>query len=408
MSNDTTMTESKDSDSYGSGIGGQYGNEDYNMYGNDSDYGPYDYYYRGDFYPHFYKISANWEAAFRGYISFIIAFIVIVSNAFMLIVLVCRIRPSHTTVVLGSLAVSDVIICFTHLPGAFYFNILGNYEEYVPYRWCYVNHVLYIIYQIFRFCSNWITALLGCQRCMSVWMPLKFNQICSIRNTFLAIGTISAIAGLLNIYEMISINISELKLYTTKDFNVSLPSGCLRSFSESIMTNESDQKKTQMVFFVFSGLLYRILPAAILSVTTVALTYFLWKNPMTGKNKGAQYKRITISIFIIMIVFLVAEMQDGIAFIIYAHDFPRDAKQAILSVDAEVMWDAVSSTLSLLGHACNFWIFFFMCKPFRDALIAILRRPFTKIKKFSLDLEDKSSLTSCKTDYPTLNESTAV
>ena len=409
MPNDTAMDESNDSYSYGSGMGGQYGDE--YMYGNDSDYGPYDYYTEGDIIPHHYKIIANWEIAFRGYITFLIAFVVIVSNAIMLMVFVRSTKPSHTTAVLGALAVSDIIICLTRLPEAFHFNILGNYEDYVPYRWCIVNHALYIIYQMFRFCSNWITALLGCQRCMCVCMPLKFQRICTIRNTALAVGIILLVSVLLNVYEMIAINISELKVYTTLDFNVSLPSGCSRSFSESIAKNESDQNKSQMFFYIFSGLLYRLLPVVILCVTTIILAYFLWKNPMTGKNKGAQYKRITISIFIIMIVFLIAEIQDGIAFIIYAYESSTDKLGQILSEDADIMWDTVSSVLSLLGYACNFWIFFFMSKPFRDALIEILRRPCTKIKahtKFTMDSEDKSVSTSGKTNSSTYNESTAI
>ena len=417
----TKMESSNYSGFYESGMDDQYHDEDNNMYGNLSDYGPYDYYSEGDFVPHFYKVSAKWEIVIRGYITFFIALVVTVSNSFMVMVFLRRAIGSQTTFLLVALAISDALICFTRLPEAFYFNILENHEEYVPYRWCMANHVLYIIYQIFRVSSNWITALLGCQRCMSISMPMKFNQIWSMRNTLLALGTILLASILLNIYEMIAINISELKIYTTPDFNVSLPSGCLRSFSESLAKNVGDRKKSQMLFFIFSGLLYRILPVVILCVTTFVLALFLKKRARSltpviskkKKNKVEQYKRITLIIFIIMIVFLVAEIQDGIAYIIYAHELSTDKPGKILSEDADIMWDTVSSTISLLGYACNFWIFVLMSPQFRTALVEMFCRPFTRNKKAQtrivLDSEGNlSNSTSGKTNSSTCNETTAV
>ena len=415
--NGTKMESSNYSRIYESGMDDQYHDE----YNNMSDYEPYDYYSEGDFFPHFYKVSAKWEIFFRGYITFFIALVVIVFNSFMVMVFVCRTARSQTTFVLGALAISDAFICFTRIPEAFYFNILANYEEYVPYRWCMANHVLYIIYQIFRVSSNWITALLGCQRCLSFSMPMKFNQIWSIRNTLFALGTILFVSILLNIYEMIAINISELNIYTTPDFNVSLPSGCLRSFSESLAKHVGNQKKSQMLFFIFSGLLYRILPVVILCVATVVLAFFLRKRARSftpviskkKKNKVDQYKRITRIIFIIMIVFLVAEIQDGIAYIIYAHEFSTDKTGEILSEDVDIMWDTVSSTISLLGYACNFWIFVLMSPQFRTALVEMFCRPFTRNKKAQtkivLDSEGNlSNSTSGKTNSSTCNETTAV
>ena len=133
---DKATEENDDSHNYGSGMGDHYADE-YGMYGNSSHYGTYDYYAEGDLIPYFYKVSAKWEIVFRGYISFLITFVVIVTNALMLSVFMRRIIRTQTTVVLVALAISDALICFTILPEAFYFNyfnIVGNHEEYVPYR----------------------------------------------------------------------------------------------------------------------------------------------------------------------------------------------------------------------------------------------------------------------------------
>ena len=125
---------------------------------------------------------------------------------------------------------------------------------------------------------------------------------------------------------MIAINISELKIYTTQDYNVTLRSGCLRQYSETLEKSTGNRNKSQMFFSIMSGLLCRILPVVILCVTTITLAFYLQKrarsftptNSNKEKKKDAETRRITIVIFIIMIVFLIAEIQDGIAFIIYA------------------------------------------------------------------------------------------
>ena len=373
-------------------------------------FGPYDYYADNDFIPHFYRVKAKWEPIFRGYFMFFIAIVVILSNTFMVMVFICRANRSQTTFVLSALAISDAIICTMRLPEAIYFNMAGNYKEYVPYRWCIANHGLYITYQIFRVSSNWITALLGCQRCLSVCLPLKFKRICTMRNTLIAVGSILLGSLLLNIYEMVAIEIVELKIWTTLDYNVSLPSGCLRLFSRSLLEQVGDKNKSMMLFYVFSGLIYRIIPVTILCVTTIILAYFLRKKSSVFKskdsslqnNKDAQYKRITRIAFIIMIVFLVAEIQDGIAFIIYSYELSQNKKRSVLSEEADVMWDTISTTMSMLGYACNFWIFFFMSQQFRTALIEMATSSFKKEKKvvtkMAFESSEKVSTASSKTN----------
>ncbi|KAK3104879.1 hypothetical protein FSP39_012262 [Pinctada imbricata] len=389
----------------------EYEYEFYENMGNHSrdDYGGsyvYDYYPEDDLLPHKYKIKAMWEVYVRGHINFLIAFATIITNLVMILVFIRRSTRSQTTVLLTSLAVSDIIICVTRIPEAVHFNINGYYNAlYVTYSWCVANHVLYIIYQIFRIMSNWITALLGFQRCISVVTPFKFKTICSMRVTIVTLVVILVMAVLLNIYEMMSIQVTELKIYTTSFYNESMTSGCLRTFSEKVKATVGDENKSMMLFYIFSGLLYRIIPVVILAVTTILLAYFLRMRtlsfaPANGKKdsqkKEAQYKRITIIILAIMIVFLVAELQDGVAFIIYSIELASEQKRKILSEDADIKWDTISTTISLIGYACNFWIFFFMSKQFRSALfdmfVSRLRKIHTKVTFETGDFETASTL----------------
>ena len=118
------------------------------------------------------------------------------------------------------------------------------------------------------------------------------------------------------------------------------------------------------LFYIFAGLLYRIIPVVLLAVSTVTLAYMLRKrsrnipNSYVWSNNNSRYRRMTFIIFIIMIIFLVAEIQDGIAFIIYAIEYSSNSTVQILTEDADNAWDTISTFLSMIGYACNFWIFF--------------------------------------------------
>ena len=111
--------------------------------------------------PFYFDSRAHWETIFLGYITFFISLLVIVSNGVLLLVFVRRCSITSTTLILGALAVSDTIICSTRIPDSFYFFTLGKIEFYVPYQWCIANRVLYIVYQIARTASNWLTTFLG-------------------------------------------------------------------------------------------------------------------------------------------------------------------------------------------------------------------------------------------------------
>ena len=346
----------------------------------------YEFYTKNDSIPHFLRGHADWEIIFRGHLTFILAIIVVVTNTCMLMVIVRRGILSSTTVILSALAISDVIICLSRLPGALYFQILGNHDHYVPFHWCVADHVLYILHQIFRVSSNWITALLGCQRCLSVCMLLKFKQFCTIKNTVLCVLVITISAIILNIYEMTALEIAELQIFANSHYNVSMTSGCQIRFSNSVLKTVGDQNKSLTLFYIFSGLFYRIIPVLFLAVSTVILAYVLRKRSRNiqtldvRSNHNSRYRRITFIIFIIMIIFLVAEIQDGVAFIIYSIDLSSNSTTQILTEDADNTWETIATLFSMIGYACNFWIFFLMSKQFRSALFEMLQKPCRKAK----------------------------
>lgn len=358
---------------------GDYEGNDYQYnYGNHSGYN--DYYgqpeYYSEYYPHKYKLKADWEIPIRGPLTFIIAIMTIITNALLISVFIFRSHRSPTTIVLTSLAISDTIICLTRLPESIYFNMAGNYKNlYMTYGWCVTNHVLFVIYSIFRMTSNWFTALLGLQRLLAVCTPFYYSRICNAKTTIIKVAVIVIIAVIVYQYEAFGIEIKKLPIYSFQ--NESLPSGCNRVISQSLMNVVGDIKRSMMVYYIFSGFLTRLLPVIILFITTVALALLLHQRIIIFKTsdsyKKEQLRRINMLVIVILVVFLVAEIQDGIAFLIYAHELATDQKRGVLSEEADILWDTISSTLSLLSYACNFWIFFLMSTQFRASLLDMLQ-----------------------------------
>ena len=357
----------------------------------------YSYEYYSDFFAKKYEYVAEWEIVIRGYITFFLALATILTNILLISGFIFRSSRSCTTIVLTSLAISDTIICIPRLPEAIYFNMAGNYKNlYVTYQWCMANHVLYVIYQIFRMTSNWFTALLGVQRLLAIALPFKHAKVCNNQVTFVAIGVIGVVAVLLNLYEALGIYIKELPIYTSWFFNESLPSSCIKDASIGLIEAFGDPKKSNLLFFIFSGLLCRVLPVVVLLGSTIALAFFLSKRKnvrSSASQRNSQIKRLTILIFTIVVVFLISEVQDGIAYFIYAAELSQDKKRQIMSKEDDIMWDTISSLLSLISYACNFWIFFLMSHQFRSALLDIFRSGFNKAHVYlNLDTEDKNYL----------------
>jgi hypothetical protein len=180
-----------------------------------------------------------------------------------------------------------------------------------------------------------------------------------------------------HLYEALGIDIQKLPIYSTSFRNETLPSGCTREISKSLIHVVGDIKKSMMLYYIFSGFLSRLLPVIVLLITTISLTYLLHKR-ITSFQRSDSYKkdrlkRVNKLVITILIVFLIAEIQDGIAFLIYAHELATDRKREVLSEEVDSHWDTISTMLSLISYSCNFWIFFLMSTEFRKALLDMLR-----------------------------------
>ena len=362
-----------------------------NYSGNYGDYGPYEYY--SEYSPHKYKPIADWEIPIKGPLTFIIATLTIITNILLISVFVFRSNRSPTTIILTSLAVSNSVICITQIPEAIYFNMAGNYKNpYMRYEWCVTKHVMYVIYNVFRMTSNWLTVLLGLQRLLAVCTPFYYSRICNPKSTSITVTSITVIAVLVYLYEALGKDIKELPIYTTYLKNETLPSGCTIVISQSLIDVVGDIKRSMMVYYILVGFLSRLLPIIILLITTLILVVLL-HNRITSSRSSDMYqkkqlKRINKLVLTILIVFLIVEIQDGIAFLIYAYELATDQKWKIMSKKDDLLWYTISSTLSLLSYDFIFWIFFMMSTQFRRALWGML---YCRNKRLSDELQLEST-----------------
>ncbi|XP_022329655.2 sex peptide receptor-related protein 2-like [Crassostrea virginica] len=362
-----------------------------NYSGNYGDYGPYEYY--SEYSPHKYKPIADWEIPIKGPLTFIIATMTIITNILLISVFVFRSNRSPTTIILTSLAVSNSAICITQIPEAIYFNMAGNYKNpYMRYEWCVTKHVMYVIYNVFRMTSNWLTVLLGLQRLLAVCTPFYYSRICNPKSTSITVTSITVIAVLVCLYEALGKDIKELPIYTTYLKNETLPSGCTIVISQSLIDVVGDIKRSMMVYYILVGFLSRLLPIIILLITTLILVVLL-HNRITSSRSSDMYqkkqlKRINKLVLTILIVFLIVEIQDGIAFLIYAYELATDQKWKIMSKKDDLLWYTISSTLSLMSYDFIFWIFFMMSTQFRRALWGML---YCRNKRLSDELQLEST-----------------
>ena len=283
---------------------------------------------------------------------------------------------------LGSLAISDALICSSKLPECIYFYLFGNVNHSFPYNWCIANRLLYIVHQIARASSNWLTVVLGLQRCFCVCMPLKCKRICTLKKTVITVFVVVFVATVLNIFEVIAITRMRNSTDYVSNLTAISPLNCLHRLS-SIMSNKDESRK---MYYMLCSVISRFLSIMVLCVASSLLSFTLSRksNSLTSQSatsswfRDAQHRRISRIVVAVTVIFLIAETQEGIECILYIVDLRSYWRRPIVTKNLGVLWDAISSMLLLLSYACNLWIFILMSTEFRSALTVVFLSPFIR------------------------------
>lgn len=348
----------------------------------------YYYYYYHDYEPYSVNIAQQ-HIPVLSIVFPIIGILTILGNILVLFIFFKQKLKTPTSVLLIELAISDSLVCLPIVILYIYIYSFGNYKHYLLFGWCIANHVGYITQQIFRSTSNWLTAILGVQRCIAVSYPFRAQRICTVKMSI--ISFVACIVGSLTIYinEAISIEI------TPYSKNSSLPTGCLRNIPSWYLKNIGNIRMSVMIYYLFNGLLTRLLPCLVLLITTISLSRTLChrhggmeKSIQESYSSKNRLRRTNILVVVILIIFLMAELQDAVAFCIYSYELAVDKPRSILPEGADDTWDIYGMVVTLLGYHGIFWIFFLMSSQFRMAL----KQAFS-VCRFSDSKEDSVRVT---------------
>ncbi|XP_060082041.1 sex peptide receptor-like [Ylistrum balloti] len=316
------------------------------------------------------------EIPFKSYVYPVLAIVTILGNILTVSVFIKERMRTATSVLLICLAVSDSVICATLLPNFLYIYPTGNFKTYVLYNWCVTLQIFSNIYRVARTTSNWITAAIGLQRYIIVRLPFKAKQICTIKASLTTCFFITIASILIHLLQFLALEITPSTPASSLQ-NVTLPTGCIKQFPVWVIDTFQDMKRMVWMHYLFTGLFSSLLPCLMLLVTTVLLVLQLGKRRRNlgkdgchGDSSDRNTRRVTRFVVAILIVFLLAEMQDAVAFFIYVYEISSDNDRKVLSREADMTWDTFTVLIALLSYHVNFWIYLLMSKQFRVVLRA--------------------------------------
>ncbi|XP_033755663.1 sex peptide receptor-like [Pecten maximus] len=338
------------------------------------------YYYYDDNSPEVVSVAAPFIVPMMGYVYPIVAILTILMNGLVVTVFTRKMR-TPTSIILVALAISDTLTCLCMLPDSVYLYTLKNYKTYLPYRWCvYRHYIVGDLYRVTRTWSNWITVVLGLQRYIVVRLPFKAKQISSSRNSIIAcvVACVIAVTVHLNLFLFIEVH----QLPVTSETNETLPDGCYLTVPEFYIEAVGDIGKAVWMYYLISGTFSRFLPCLLLLVSTCLLVYELRKGQRfvvtacQNASSKRNTKQITQFVVAILVIFLISELHDAVAFGIYVYEIASDRLASILTQKVDAIWDYTGVMLSLVGFQCNFWIYLLMSSQFRSALKSLCLSPY--------------------------------
>ncbi|XP_062599548.1 sex peptide receptor-related protein 2-like [Saccostrea cucullata] len=123
----------------------------------------------------------------NGFVSPVLIFFTLVTNIFVVLILLRRHMRSPTNAILAAMAISDTLTGISPLPVLIHFFSLENYEEFVEYHWFYLYRFLgELIPTIFHTSSIWLTVTLAIQRYVYICHTATARRFCTIQNVVIA------------------------------------------------------------------------------------------------------------------------------------------------------------------------------------------------------------------------------
>lgn len=316
----------------------------------------------------------------------IITILTLISNILVVCVFMKRRMRSVTTVFLVGLAVSDTLGAFlwssVHM---FFYGIRQKeYTEPITYPLCVFHDYALYIAVILHSTSVWLTMTLGIQRCIIVVFPFNGPRIWTMKNSVI----MTTMSYLVAVFFFIT-------LFFMKDYSETEHGDgskvCTEKYADWFQSHLSTYSS---IYHVLRSVFVQLLPCLSMMVSTAVLAYKLKNEKIfqrgmskigVGQKKDYQHRhRTTLMVVIIMLIFLIVEVPNGIVFGIKLYD----TNNTLLPESIDYPFAIVHNFILLLSYHCNFWIYVGLSARFRRTLKDMLlgsrvKRTFERVMSMS-------------------------
>lgn len=304
----------------------------------------------------------------------IITVLTLVSNVLVICVFLKKKMRSVTTLFLAGLACSDtlsaILWCLVHL---YFYGVKSDYTVPVQYPLCVFHDYALYLAVTFHATSVWLTTTLGVQRCIIVVKPFWGPRLWTMKKS----AFMTLLAYLLSVMFF-------LPLFFMNNYKkIEVTDNNLTSVVCGVRVDPFFEKRLYEYSIVnnsFRGIFVQFLPCFLMLITTFVLAYKLKHGKILqrcissaaeGPKRDFQHRqRTTLMVVIIMIIFLVVEIPNGIVFGIKVYENLSD--HYIIDTETDYSIAILQNFVLLLSYHCNFWIYVALSARFRETLKALI------------------------------------
>ena len=360
----TEFSDNIEEGQYGEGM--MYENDEYSFNGSNNTHPPIPL-HMDNIYPREYAVPIN------GYLSPVLIFVTLVTNIFVVIVLLRKHMRSPTNTILAGMALSDMFTGLFPLPVFINFFSLGKYAEWVDFNWCYVYYALgEWIPTIFHTASIWLTMTLAIQRYIYICHSFQARRFCTIRNVVIGTAVIYFIAILSQLSRFVENDIVPVSLPSETKPNETVV-GC------SVQPKLWVQKYEVVyynIYYWFRVIFIHLIPCTFLVLLNALListmrTAQLRRMQLLQQNKKSESKKLkdsnctTLMLVAVVGLFLLVEFPLGIIMILNIIQNSFENVVICHPVTFQTMY-LISNFFILLSYPLNFFIYCGMSRQFRE------------------------------------------
>ena len=298
--------------------------------------------------------STSWVTLTTVAVLPILLFVGVFGNAFTIIVMRSKkFRSSPTGVFLTALALSDLtfILTFPFAKSATRVLLKEDIRAFSD-----VGCKLYFwVFRGTKWCSAWIVALIGCERFLVVWFPLKAKLISNKRISLIAVTNVVIIGFA---YE------------TFRTFNTYIVNGVCTP------NNDPPELKTSAtIFMIISTIVYTVTPKVILlCATPLTIAKLLQQRKtrqgMTHNTGTDETKHITIMLLCVTTTYIILVTPISVAHLVTY--FQGDNIFLIKEVGF-VIFREIAQILEMLNFVINFFLYVISSASFRRQFFEIIQ-----------------------------------